>query len=105
MTRDTEPTSAAWYLGVQPASVSAWIVRMHWARAAVDLLVLLGALLIFGADLPLRRAAPLVAAAALIRADLAFRLGRGQHPSGVIAGVAIVAILELPLSSPTSGPA
>jgi two-component system sensor histidine kinase RegB len=89
MPRDTFSTPAAWYLDAAPATVSAWFVRLQWTRSIVDTLVLLGALLISRDEFPLRRLAPLVAATALLHADLALRLSRGQEIPRPLAGLAI----------------
>lgn len=89
MTPDPPSPPAAWYLDAAPASVSAWIVRLHWIRSAVDALVLVGALLISSDEFPLRRLAPLVAMAALVHADLALRLGRRRPVPRPLAGAAI----------------
>jgi two-component system, sensor histidine kinase RegB len=79
----------AWYLDAAPATVVAWLVRLHWSRGAVNVLVLVASIVLPGGDFPLRRLAPLVAAAALIQADLALRVGRGQRIPPAITGAAI----------------
>jgi two-component system sensor histidine kinase RegB len=89
MARDTSPPAAAWYLDAAPAAVSTWMVRLQWTRAAVDALVLIGGFVISGDEFPLRRLAPVVAAAALIRVDVALRLGRGQSIPTLLAGAAV----------------
>ena len=89
MSFDTHAPPAVWYLDAAPGSVSAWVVRLHWTRSAVDAVVLIGALLVSGDDFPLRRLAPFVAAAALARADLAVRLRRGRQVPPAMAGAAI----------------
>jgi two-component system sensor histidine kinase RegB len=89
MAGDTRPTAPAWYLDAAPASVSAWVVRLQWTRCAVDAVVLIAAFVISSEEFPLRRLAPLVAAVALFRADLAVRLGRGQPPPRLLAAAAI----------------
>src|SRR5262245_7540560 len=73
-------TAGAWYLDVRPDAIAAWMVRLRWARAAVDLLVLCASLLLTPADFPLRRLLPLVAAAGLVNADMARQLSSGRTP-------------------------
>ncbi|MQA28599.1 MAG: sensor histidine kinase [Luteitalea sp.] len=106
MSVDTHSTPAVWYLDAAPGSVSAWVVRLQWTRSAVDALVLIGALLISGDDFPLRRLAPFVAAAALVRADLALRLRRGQQIPPLVGGAAIAidAVLLTGLLELSGGP-
>lgn len=83
------PASPAWYLDAAPAAVSAWMVRLQWTRAAVDALVLISGTVISTDEFPLRRLAPVIAAAALIRIDLALRLRRGDPVPRMLAAAAI----------------
>ncbi len=101
----SEPRTV-WYLGAAPATLAAWQIRLRWVCAAVDAAIVVAGLLFSSEDFPLRRLAPLVAAAALVQADLAFQDRRAPR---WLAGVAIgldVAILSglLELSGGPSNP-
>lgn len=109
MSTTKPPSGAAWYLDAAPATVSAWIVRLHWARCLVAGAVLVGSLALSSNDFPLRRLAPLLAAAALIQADIATRHRRGQAIASVESAAALaleVALLTglLELSGGPSNP-
>src|SRR5262245_10340037 len=62
-----------WYLDAAPATIANWLIRVRWTRVVVDACLLSASLFLPAADFPLRRLAPLLAASALINADLAWR--------------------------------
>jgi two-component system sensor histidine kinase RegB len=96
-------TRRAWYLDAAPATIAAWLIRIRWSRVFVDALVLAASLVLSPDEFPLRRLAPLVAASALVNADLAWRPIRTprwfQGVSLVIDIAILTGLLEL-----TGGP-
>jgi two-component system sensor histidine kinase RegB len=97
LTDDTQ-----WYFEVSPEGISRWLSRLWWTAAAVDALIVLVSLLLTPEEFPLRRVAPLVAAAALANAELASHFSGGTPRFKGIAGVSMLlhvvlltALLEL----------
>src|SRR5262245_43577254 len=91
--------ASVWYLDASPATVSVWLVRLRWARVVVDVLVLAAALVLPAGDFPLRQLAPLIAATAIVNADLAWsRRGTPRWLHGValtLDAVLLTGLLEL----------
>ena len=67
-----------WYLRATPLATRPWLIRMRWATAAVDGVVIIAALAIGHAAFPLSHLAPLVAASAVGNAAVAVSLMRGR---------------------------
>lgn len=79
----------AWYLEATPAAVSAWLVWLRRAAAAIDALLVVLSVALPSGTFPLRRLAPLIAASALLHAEQAVRTS-GQRGSRFIDGGALV---------------
>jgi two-component system sensor histidine kinase RegB len=101
-----EHTPAVWYLAASPAEVDVWLGRLRWLRAGVEVLLVFAGAFLPEEDFPLRRLAPLMAAAALADAEIAFRLTRHQRPHRAIAAVsqAVDVVLLTGLLELSGGP-
>src|SRR5262245_7616163 len=94
--RTSRPSAAAWYLNADPDTVSALLIRLKWARVAVETGVLAAALSFDSADFPLHRLTQLLAGTSLAHAFLALRLRREQRiPRWRIAGTSGLAVVLL----------
>lgn len=102
---DTE-AATPWYLTATSLAAVPWLARLQWARAVVDLVVLVVAVTVdnAGIDVPLAHAAPVLAAAALLDVVVAWRAGRGVSTGVRVAGYAVQAVLLTQLLELTGGP-
>jgi len=82
--------------------ISRWLIRLWWTSASIDALVLVASVAVPADEFPLRRAAPLIAASALVNAETAARLGGGRPRIRWMAGTSLLlhvalltALLEL----------
>src|SRR5262245_22356349 len=87
---------------VTRSAIECWLVRLWWATAALDGLVLIASIVLPASDFPLSRVTPLIAASALVNAETAARVGRGSGRSRWISGTSVLlhvalltALLEL----------
>ena len=78
MDADRDTDQAVWYLAATPAAVSKWLVRLWRTSAVIEVLVVATAFLLPAETFPLRRLAPVLAAAALISLERAS--GRARTP-------------------------
>lgn len=95
-----------WYLATTPLETRPWLVRMRWATAALEVLLLAATFALPTLDLPLDHIAWLVAADAAANAVIATSLS-GTHATSrvVIAGaLAVQAVLITALLELTGGP-
>lgn len=83
-----------WYLGATPLLTLPWLIRVRWATAALETVVVIVALLFPRADFPLHRLAPLIAAAAASHLVVAWWLRRGRAlPRFVVAASLVLEVL------------
>src|SRR5262245_3854135 len=74
----------AWYLGPTPLAAMPWLIRLRWATAAADAVVLASSGLLAGFTFPLGRLTPLVAASLLMNSLVAVWLSRrGTLPKSI----------------------
>jgi hypothetical protein len=78
MSSDRDTDQPVWYLAATPAAVSQWLVRLWRTSAVIEVLVVATAFLLPAESYPLRRLAPVLAAAALISLERAS--GRARTP-------------------------
>ncbi len=90
MKRLDEANDPAWYFAVNPASVSQWLSRLWWTTVAIDAAVIVASFFLSPSVFPLRRVAPLVAANALISAEMTMRLSGPRPPSRMLTGAALL---------------
>lgn len=110
-TRTSDAESGAdgatpWYLTATSLAAVPWLARLQWARAAVDLVVVIIAVTVDGAgiDVPLAHVAPMLVATSLIHIAIARRTGRDVHPVVRFAGYALQPVLLTELLELTGGP-
>ncbi|HUL67288.1 MAG TPA: ATP-binding protein [Burkholderiaceae bacterium] len=89
MQSDKDGNPIAWRLEVTPEAVVRWLVRLWWTTAAIDGGVILASFVFDASTFPLRRVAPLVAAAALANAELAWHQ-RNHARSRMVAGATLL---------------
>ncbi len=75
----TRSDRAAWYLAATPAAVAQWLGRLIKTSIAIDGLALVAAFALPSGEFPLRRLAPLIAAAAFIGIERVSSRGRGER--------------------------
>lgn len=103
----SEPdTATPWYLTATSLAAVPWLARLQWARAGVDLLVVVTAVTVdrAGIDVPLAHLAPLLVATALIHIAVARGARRGVSPAIRFAGYALQPLLLTELLELTGGP-
>lgn len=95
-----------WYLTATTLAAIPWLTRLRWARALVDLTVIVVALAFLTLDFPLRRVAPLVAATAAVNVAVAIQLSKGHRTPGWLAMVDLLMqpLLLTELLELTGGP-
>jgi two-component system sensor histidine kinase RegB len=95
-----------WYLGATPLATLPWLIRLRWATAALETIVLIVALLLPQIDFPLRRLAVLVALSTSSNAAVAYWLSRGRALPRAAALITLVveASLLTGLLDLTGGP-
>jgi two-component system sensor histidine kinase RegB len=95
-----------WYLAATTLATVPWLARLRWARAIVDLVVVLVALAFRHLDFPLSRIAPLLALTAVLNATVAIGLSRGFPRSRLLATLDLLLqpILLTELLELTGGP-
>ena len=98
--------SQPWYLGATSGTALPWLVRLRWATACVEALVVIGVVLLPSIDLPLDHLVWIVGAAALTNVAIAVQLARGAPiPSpAAAAALALDVVLLTGLLELTGGP-
>jgi two-component system, sensor histidine kinase RegB len=90
MTHADESDQTAWYLAATPTALATWLSRLWWTTVAIDAIVVVASFFLSASVFPLRRVAPLVAANALINAEMAMRVSGPRSRSRFLTGAALL---------------
>ena len=104
-TNGSEP-GTPWYLTATSLAAVPWLARLQWARAAVDLVVVIIAVTVdrAGIDVPLAHVAPMLVATALCHAVIARGAGHRVPRTSRFAAYALQPVLLTELLELTGGP-
>jgi two-component system, sensor histidine kinase RegB len=91
----TRSDRAAWYLAATPAAVAQWLGRLIKTSIAIDGLALVAAFALPSGEFPLRRLAPLIAAAAFIGIERVSSRGRGERVTRLTVAAHLLLLVAL----------